>query len=119
MSESLEAIIASGSTTEEQIAIKILELFSGQKAIEIDLRNAPSAERCQEVLDVLEGAFGLKRKKIKLHVAVNDLSKEVVSMVRHSDVITEVIVDGVGREASLLVGKFRNAVFGSTKVRLS
>ena len=117
MGDTVGMMVVSRPMEEEEVAIEVLELASRYRAIEVDLRHAPSAEMCETILDVLEGAFALKRKEITLHVAVNTLSKALVTMVRHSDVITKIIVDGTGDEANALVDKFKDAVFKSTKVR--
>ncbi len=120
-----ETIIVDDSTAADEswsdaFFAKAVRGFSRAESIEIDLRNVISKEHCQLALDMLEGAFGLKRKQIRLKIPVQpeSLANALVNMIKHSDVLTEVVVCGPPTDPNTmsLMMVLRSTIFTSTKV---
>ncbi len=120
-----ETIVVDDSTAPDEswsdaFCAKAVKAFSRAKSIEIDLRNVISEEHCQLAIDVLEGTFGLKRKKIRLKIPVRpeSLANALVNMIKHSDVLTEVVVCGPPTDPNTmsLMMVLRSTIFTSTKV---
>ena len=112
------AIVVDDKLTPEELIDRAASYFDtdASTVVEIDLSMTPDEDRCRLILDYLEAAFAFKRREIALKIATNS-SKELVLMIRHSDVITQVFVKGpFSDKAADLVLLLRAQLFPSIRI---